>query len=90
MFNENEIEPYFVNGKDSAKVDMVSAISLLCQYCNSLSSSSYTVFAPEWYLKTAENRQCVIIYLPLTSGITNPIKVCYVNNKKYGSNLCNA
>lgn len=85
MFNEAQLEPYFVNGKDSAKVDMISAVSLLCQYCSSLSSDIYTVCAPEWYLKRDKGKQCVI-YLPLSSGITDPVEVCCFNDLKYELN----
>ncbi|XP_050314250.1 endoribonuclease Dicer isoform X2 [Anthonomus grandis grandis] len=50
MYNEDEIKPYYVNGLNSAKVDMISAISLLSQYCNSLSCDKFTCLSPEYFL----------------------------------------
>lgn len=83
MFNEDELEPYYTNGKNSAKIDMVSAISLLCQYCNSLGNNSYTVFAPEWYLKDCGVKPRAVIYLPIVSGIVDPIEVCCASDGKF-------
>nr|XP_023020794.1 endoribonuclease Dicer-like [Leptinotarsa decemlineata] len=70
MYNEAELPPYFVNGLDSAQVNMTSAIPLLCQYCNSLPSDMYTCHTPEWYVKKniggveADDRCSVVIMLP--------------------------
>lgn len=73
MYNELEMPPYVVN---SARVDLLSAIPLLCQYCQSFSSDQYTVYAPEWYLETnALNRVRVVILMPLPCPIKEPVQV---------------
>lgn len=73
-----EYPPYFVAGPGSAKVDLVSAIALLCRYCQSLPGDKYTCYTPEWYEEenTFDNKKRVVIFLPVISQIKGPIKVC--------------
>ncbi|KAL1509005.1 hypothetical protein ABEB36_003814 [Hypothenemus hampei] len=74
MYNEDPIPPYYVDGKNSARVDLVSAISLLCQYCNSLPCDKYTDLAPELYKEERENADIrVIILMPTICPLTEPI-----------------
>ncbi|KAG5868387.1 hypothetical protein JTB14_013589 [Gonioctena quinquepunctata] len=82
MYNENEICPYYVDGPESAQVNMQSAIPLLCQYCSSLPSDMYTLHAPEWYLKSNcesgepdEKRFSIVIILPTICPILEAIEV---------------
>lgn len=77
MYNEDEVKPYYVNG---ARVDLVSATPLLCQYCSSLSRDQYTIYAPDWYCeekKTSVNviSVRVVIYMPTACPILEPIEV---------------
>lgn len=74
---ELDCKPYYVKGPESAQVDMVTAIPLLCHYCNSLPSDMYTVYAPDWYIERADdNVNCrVVILMPLLCPITEPIVV---------------
>jgi hypothetical protein len=79
MYNEDEVEPYYVNGPNSAQVNMTSAVSLLCRYCSSLSCDQYTTYAPEWYIEEQNNilgnKVRVVIRLPIVCPITEPIMV---------------
>jgi hypothetical protein len=79
MYNEDEVEPYYVNGPNSAQVNMTSAVSLLCRYCSSLSCDQYTTYAPEWYIDEQNNilgnKVRVVIRLPIVCPITEPIMV---------------
>ncbi|XP_066254152.1 endoribonuclease Dcr-2 [Euwallacea similis] len=88
MYQEDKIPPYYANGPGSAKVDMVSAISLLSQYCNSLPCDKYTVMAPEWYserkfpIGDKETPMRVVIVLPTMCPITDPIMGQFMSNLK--------
>lgn len=80
MYSEDDIPPYYVDGPNSARVDMVSAISLLSQYCNSLPCDKYTTLAPELYFKEKEMSSGdviiqVVIVLPTICPIMEPIEV---------------
>lgn len=82
MYNEDEFPPYYVNGPNSAQVNMTSAISLLCRYCTSLSNDQYTIYAPEWYLEKNELGIRVVILLPIVCPIIESIKVsCFPYDK---------
>uniref|UniRef100_A0A6P7GJE9 Endoribonuclease Dicer-like n=1 Tax=Diabrotica virgifera virgifera TaxID=50390 RepID=A0A6P7GJE9_DIAVI len=76
MYNEDEIPPYFAK-PGGACVTMLSAISLLCQYCTSLSSDVYSDAAPEWYKKDSfeDGKVSVVILLPTGSHILDEIQV---------------
>ncbi|KAK4883339.1 hypothetical protein RN001_006658 [Aquatica leii] len=80
--DENEIPPYYVNGKGSAKVDLLSAISLLCRYCLKLPSDKYTTYTPNWYLETHDTHYRVVIELPTVSNILEPIQGPFMSTKK--------
>lgn len=85
MYDESIISPYIVG---SARVDMLSAIALLSQYCQGLSADKYTVHAPEWYLEElprgCNNKQVrVVILLPVLCRIREPIVGPFMNSKKY-------
>ncbi|KAJ3665477.1 hypothetical protein Zmor_000970 [Zophobas morio] len=82
MYNEDEFPPYYVNGPNSAQVNMTSAISLLCRYCTSLSNDQYTIYAPEWYLEKNELGIRVVILLPIVCPIIESIKGPFMRNKK--------
>ncbi|XP_048517572.1 endoribonuclease Dicer isoform X2 [Dendroctonus ponderosae] len=86
MYNEDELPPYYVNGPRSAKVDMVSAISLLSQYCNSLPCDKFTTLSPELYYeeKTTilDDLTRVTIILPTICPLTAPIVGRYMKNLK--------
>lgn len=76
MYNELEYPPYVVN---SARVDLLSAVTLLCQYCQSFSCDKYTTYSPEWYIeKDIFKKQRVVILMPLPCPIKEPIMVIYV------------
>lgn len=80
MYNELEFPPYVVNG---SRIDLLSAVALLCQYCQSFSSDVYTVYAPEWYYeKNSLHLQRVVILMPLPCPIKEPIKVIYTSNEQ--------
>lgn len=73
MYNELEFPPYVVN---EARVDLLSAIALLCQYCQSFNSDKYTVYAPEWYFeKNSLHMVRIAILMPLPCPIREPIMV---------------
>lgn len=76
MYNELEFPPYIVK---SARVDLLSAVALLSQYCQSFSSDKYTTYCPEWYIEENNNNQVrVVILMPLPCPIKEPIQVdCY-------------
>lgn len=82
MYTEDALAPYYVSGKDSAFVDMQSAIPLLCQYCNSLPSDIYTTYTPEWYIqhKIIEGVKwnSVVILLPVVSPLREIIEVSII------------
>ncbi|KAH1020286.1 hypothetical protein HUJ04_009975 [Dendroctonus ponderosae] len=86
MYNEDELPPYYVNGPRSAKVDMVSAITLLSQYCNSLPCDKFTTLSPELYYeeKTTilDDLTRVTIILPTICPLTAPIVGRYMKNLK--------
>ncbi|KAG5887607.1 hypothetical protein JTB14_002616 [Gonioctena quinquepunctata] len=89
MYNENEIRPYYVDGPESAQVNMQSAIPLLCQYCSSLPSDMYTLHAPEWYLKSNcesgepdEKRFSIVIILPTICPILEAIEGPFMKTVK--------
>lgn len=75
-----EYPPYYVNGPGSAKVDLTSAVSLLCRYCQNLPGDKYTAYTPEWYEEESPfgGKKRVIIFLPVMCPIKDPIKVCIV------------
>ncbi|CAG9824066.1 unnamed protein product [Phaedon cochleariae] len=89
MYNEDELPPYYVDGPGSAQVNMQSAISLLCQYCNCLPSDIYTILAPEWYIKgksTSDRDQekmlSVVILLPTICPVLDLIAGPYMKSAK--------
>lgn len=79
MYHEDPIPPYYTNGPNSAKVDMTSAISLLCSYCQSLSKN--IELAPELYSEcdesSTEKRIRVIIDLPTVCPLNESITVSF-------------
>lgn len=78
MYKEDLLAPYYVDGPDSAHVDMVSAVSLLCRYCVTLSSDLYTLYQPIFYMKkiNATNPKYVVyIELPTACPILEPVQV---------------
>lgn len=77
MYNEDEIPPYYTNGANSAKITMLSAIALLCHYCNCIPCDVYTSYQPEWYVEQSENTkdQRVVIVLPIKCPIKEYIYV---------------
>nr|WJM99459.1 endoribonuclease dicer 2 [Ips calligraphus] len=82
MYNEDELPPYYVNGPNSARVDMVSAISLLSQYCNSLPCDKYTTFAPELFYEESLQGLRVTIVMPTICRINEPITGQYMKSLK--------
>lgn len=87
MYAEDERPPYYVAGPNSAKVDMVSAISLLSSYCNTLPCDKYTVLSPELFFnqKTMSDRSVftsVTIVLPTASPLQDCITGPYMRNLK--------
>lgn len=82
MYNEDEIPPYYVNGPNSAQVNMISATSLLCQYCMSLPSDMYTVRAPDWFCRMIDKKISVVILLPVICPILDEISGPPMRNKK--------
>ncbi|CAH1110958.1 unnamed protein product [Psylliodes chrysocephalus] len=74
MYRENEIAPYYVAGPGSAQVNMTSAISLLCQYCQSLPSDVYTSLTPDWYVKHYGSKKSVVILLPTVCKLLDLIE----------------
>lgn len=83
MYEEDELPPYYVNGPNSARVDIVSAISLLSQYCNSLPCDKYTTFAPELFYEQSLQGLRVTIVMPTICPITEPITVSIRGEKLY-------
>lgn len=79
MYNEDKLEPYYVNGPNSAQVNMNSSISLLCRYCQSFHGDHYLFYSPQWYLENNpdNNEVRVVIFLPTLSPILEPIIVSY-------------
>lgn len=77
MYNESVLPPYFVDGPGSAKIDMLSAISLLSQYCNSLPADKYTTYAPDYYKeeRKSDGKCRVVIVMPLPCPIKDPVQV---------------
>ena len=77
FYNEDEISPYYVNGPDSPYINMVSAISLLTNYCNTFVGDPYTTFSPNWYINNnhENSMKSVIIELPTPCPILDPIEV---------------
>lgn len=82
MYDEDELPPYYVNGPNSARVDIVSAISLLSQYCNSLPCDKYTTFAPELFYEQSLQGLRVTIVMPTICPITEPITVSITHGQK--------
>ncbi|CAG9768668.1 unnamed protein product [Ceutorhynchus assimilis] len=86
MYNEDEFPPYYAKGPNSAKVDMISAISLLCQYCSSLPCDKYTSLAPALYYKRKkvglDQLISVTIVLPTISLLRDPIVGPFVASLK--------
>lgn len=87
MYNEDQLPPYYVDGPNSAKVDMVSAVSLLCSYCNSLPCDRYTDLTPAIYSEVkflADRTKLVrvVIVLPTICPLTEPITGVYMRNIK--------
>ncbi|XP_044259487.1 endoribonuclease Dicer [Tribolium madens] len=84
MYNEDKLEPYYVNGPNSAQVNMASSVALLCRYCDNLASDKYTTYAPEWYFEKDSNssKLRVFIFLPTVCPIIEPIVGPYMWNKK--------
>jgi len=82
MYDEDELPPYYVNGPNSARVDIVSAISLLSQYCNSLPCDKYTTFAPELFYEQSLQGLRVTIVMPTICPITEPITVSITDGQK--------
>lgn len=82
MYSEDEILPYYVNNDPkSACITMVSAISLLCRYCQSLPSDLYTLQQPKWFLANTDDKICkIIIELPIVCPLIDPIAVFYSIN----------
>lgn len=77
MYQEDEVPPYFVNGPNSACVTILSAISLLCTYCQTLNSDLYTVQQPKWYLDKSETKmRKVLIQLPTICPLLDTVAVC--------------
>lgn len=85
MYNEDKLEPYFVNGPNSAQVNMNSSISLLHRYCSSFQTDQYLSYFPEWYLQKHPDNGTVqvVIYLPILSPILDPITVSYFLYKMF-------
>ncbi|CAG9838636.1 unnamed protein product [Diabrotica balteata] len=81
LYNEDEIPPYYVK-PGGACVTMLSAISLLCQYCTSLASDMYSEAAPEWYKKENLGKTAVVILLPTGSKILDEIQGQFMSNIK--------
>ncbi|CAH0552970.1 unnamed protein product [Brassicogethes aeneus] len=81
MYNENPLPPYYVDGPNSANVNMLSAIALLCQYCQSLPTDGYTVYAPDWYIEKKEKTR-VHIMMPTICPIVEPIAGHWMSNAK--------
>ncbi|CAG9860697.1 unnamed protein product [Phyllotreta striolata] len=76
MYEEDPLPPYYVKGTDGAQINMRTAISLLCQYCQSLPSDIFTVLVPDWFVKQTENDMYVVVVLlptitniPMVEGI---------------------
>lgn len=84
MYNEDILPPYYVDGPNSAHVDMVSAVSLLCKYCATLSTDIYSISQPIFYIKTLPSKKRIVyIELPTACPILQPIMVqfyCLTNN----------
>lgn len=77
MYEEDEVQPYYVNGPNSACVTMTSAISLLCSYCQTLQSDLYSLQQPKWYIsKGPIGGTKIYIELPTVSPLIDPIEVC--------------
>lgn len=77
IYQEEEVPPYFVDGPNSACVNMLTSVSLLCRYCQTLNSDLYTVHQPKWYMEKRKiNGKCkVVIELPTICPILEPIEV---------------
>lgn len=79
MYHEDPLPPYYVDGPNSAYVDMNGSISLLCHYCSTLQSDIYTTYAPEWYIEkkktSLEMLVRVVILLPVVSPLRDIIEV---------------
>ncbi|KAK9882155.1 hypothetical protein WA026_019672 [Henosepilachna vigintioctopunctata] len=86
MYNEQLIPPYYVSGPESAYVNAISAISLLCRYCQNLPRDRYTSCNPEWYLEKVEDPEgisyVVTILLPTLCPIIEPIQGIPMRRKK--------
>lgn len=86
MYKENILPPYVVDGPGSAKVDMLSAISLLSQYCESLPADKYTTYSIDYYKEERDESCRVVIVMPLLCPIKDPIQVKY---RKVFARSCN-
>ncbi|KAL3276339.1 hypothetical protein HHI36_011721 [Cryptolaemus montrouzieri] len=83
MYNESILPSYFVNGPGSAYINAVSAIPLLCRYCQSLPSDQYTTYSPEWYISVKDNMNVVTVLLPLICPLVDPIEGIPMKTKKW-------
>lgn len=76
---DSQLPPYYVDGPDSANVNMSSAIALLCRYCQSLPCDGYTTHAPDWYVEESVTKQFrVHILMPTCCPLVDSIQVCKV------------
>lgn len=77
MYEEDELPPYYVNDDpNSACVTLLSSISLLCRYCQSLYTDLYTIQQPKWFLaKHSGITTKVVIELPTVSPLIERIEV---------------
>ncbi|XP_031333092.1 endoribonuclease Dicer-like [Photinus pyralis] len=79
------IPPYYVDGPDSSKIDLLTAIPLLCFYCSCLPADKYTTYVPGWFIEICPEtrRYRVTIELPPVSGILQLIQGPFMETKKF-------
>lgn len=73
FYNEDLLPPYFVNGPNSAFVNLNAAIPLLHMYCDSLYEDKYIDCDPEWYKSGVDKKFSVTILMPAACPLTEPI-----------------
>ncbi|GLV37524.1 Dicer-2 [Carabus blaptoides fortunei] len=74
LYNDRDVEPYYVNGNGSAHVTATAAIQLLNRYCQSLHRDRYSMLTPKWHVKKVDDKYSVVIEMPIVCPLREPIE----------------